>query len=281
MISVVIPCYNVEATLADQVDRLLPQVIERDAELVLVDNNSNDETPRLLERLSRSEHVVVNAATERQGAAYARNVGVEIASGDLLLFCDADDLVDEGWVATMADALKDSAVVTGQLETASLNTEVQRGGRSHSTDLSTFYGLFPLVHGGNMATTREAWKAIGPLDESMRSGEDIEWSLRAYVAGFDIAKLQDAVIHYRYRSSARDLWKQGLSYGTFRPEIARRAHALLGDRVSRLAGVKSWAWLLLHAPSILSAERRAQLAWVAGNRLGHVRGSFRSRFMLL
>lgn len=281
MISVVVPCYNAAETLNDQVERLLPQLDAHGGELVLIDNNSTDSTPQLLTELGALQNVVVDSATERQSAAHARNVGVRIATGDLLLFCDADDLVDEQWVANMTEALRTHEVVTGLLEIDELNTETQRRGRGQSAEPASFYGIFPLAHGGNMAVTRTAWDAIGPLDEHLVAGEDIEWSMRAHLAGYSVVRAADAIVHYRYRATAKALWKQGLAYGTFRPEVARRVHLSLGHRISRIAGVRSWAWLAVHAASIVNSERRAQLAWVAGNRLGHIRGSIRSRFMLI
>ncbi len=281
MISVVVPCFNAADTLTEQVERLLPQIIDQGGELILVDNNSTDSTPELLEDLGSSSYVVVESATEVQSAAHARNVGVGIAAGDLLLFCDADDLVDDDWVASMAAALETHAVVTGVLETRQFNSESQRKGRGQSNGPAMFYGLFPLAHAGNMAVTRNAWNVIGPLDEQLVAGEDLEWSMRAHLAGFTVERVADAVVHYRYRVSAKALWKQGLAYGTFRPEVARRVHLALGHRINRLAGAKSWAWLIANTRLIAHSEGRAQLAWVAGNRLGHVRGSLRSRFLLI
>lgn len=281
MISVVVPCYNAADTLGDQVERLLPQVVEHDAQLVLIDNNSTDSTPELLRELSASTNIVVHSANALQSAAHARNAGVQIAAGDLLLFCDADDLVDENWISQMSMALAEHDVVTGLLEIDELNTPSQRDGRGNSSEPASFYGVFPLAHGGNMAVTREAWDAIGPLDEHLVAGEDIEWSMRAHLAGYSIARAADAVVHYRYRATARALWKQGLAYGTFRPEVARRVHLSLGHRINRLAGARSWAWLIVNATSLMSREGRAQMAWVAGNRLGHIRGSIRSRFLLI
>ncbi len=281
MISVVVPCFNVADTLQVQVDRLLPQIIEHGGELVLIDNNSTDGTANMLRDLSRSPHIIVDSATERQSVAHARNAGVERASGDLLLFCDADDIVDDSWVEEMVTALEDHPVVTGHLETHSLNGNHQQQARGTSSGPATFYGIFLLAHGGNMGVRRSAWCEIGPLDETLASVEDMEWSMRAHLAGYNVAKAASAIIHYRYRSTPKALWSQGFAYGTFRPEVARRVHQHLGYRVGRLAGAKSWVWLFVHPLSWLSPNGRAQLAWVAGNRLGHLRGSLRSRFILL
>lgn len=279
--SVVMPCYNVADTLPEQLERILPQIDLTGAELVLVDNNSTDGTPEVLNALADRPNVVIGQALDGQSVAYARNAGVRLASSDRFLFCDADDLVDLRWVEQMSNGLDVHSVVTGRLDTHELNTATQREGRGDQSDAPTFYGLFPLAHGGNMGVTRAAWEQIGPLDESLGSVEDIEWSMRARATGHPIVRLSGAVIHYRYRQHASDLWRQGLVYGRYRPEIARRAHDRLGVRVERFAGARSWAWLAINARKIWDPKVRPQLAWVAGNRIGHVIGSIKARFIVL
>lgn len=279
--SIVMPCYNVAGTLEAQLDRLLPQIDLTGAELVLVDNNSTDTTPQILLDLADRPNVVLGSATEGQSVAYARNAGVQLANADRFLFCDADDLVDPNWVDTMTRGLEQNHIVTGRLDAGALNTETQQAGRGDVSQPATFFGLFPLVHGGNMGVTRDAWDAIGPLDESLGSVEDIEWSLRAKAVGHPVVRLPDAVIHYRYRERTADLWRQGLLYGRYRPEIARRAHDRLGVRLRRFAGLRSWLWLLANTIHVGQTDMRPQLAWVAGNRVGQVIGSVKSRFCFI
>lgn len=275
--SIVMPCYNVADTIEAQLDRLLPQIDLTGAELVLVDNNSTDDTLQILRDVADHPNVVIAIANDGQSVAYARNAGVAIAKADRFLFCDADDLVDPNWVDTMTRGLDVNDIVTGRLETAELNTQTQTTGRGNVSQPTTFYGLFPLVHGGNMGVTRKAWNDVGPLDESLGSVEDLEWSLRAKAVGRPIVRLSDAVIHYRYRQRTMDLWKQGLLYGRYRPEIARRTHERLGIRLGRFTGLRSWGWLALNAVRVGQPEVRPQLAWVAGNRIGQVIGSIKSR----
>ena len=279
--SIVMPCYNVADTIEIQLDQLLPQIDLTGAELVLVDNNSTDETPQILDALAQRENVTVTTATDGQSVAYARNVGVTLANSDRFLFCDADDVVDDSWVHTMTQGLDTHKVVTGRLDAVELNSQTQQAGRGDVSLPPTFYGLFPLAHGGNMGVTRDAWEAIGPLDESLGSVEDLEWSMRAMAVGQPIVRLSNAVIHYRYRERSIDLWRQGLVYGRYRPEIAKRVHGRLGLRVDRFVGARSWAWLAVNIFRIWQSDMRPQLAWVAGNRIGHVIGSVKSRFLVI
>ncbi len=283
--SIVIPCYNSADTLMAQLDRLLPQIADARAELVLVDNNSTDDTAKLIERIAERHDVTAVHATARQGASHARNIGVSVAKSDRLLFCDADDIVGDNWVRSLVDSLETHDVVTGSLDPTSINSPQVSGSRGHAGATAerpaTFYGLFPIAHGGNMGVTRRAWDEIGPLDETLAAIEDMEWSLRATIAGHTVAHAPDASVGYRYRTEARELWHQGLRYGQNRPAVARMAYEQLGTRPSRLSGARSWAWLTCNVGKVRSRSGRAQLAWVAGNRIGNLIGSARARFLVL
>jgi len=279
--SVAMPCHNVADTLRAQLDLIVPQVEAAGAELILLDNNSTDATSEIMAQASaESTHVVVAQAHDGTGVAYARNQCLAIARSDRFLFCDADDLVSEHWVAVMIDALDRNSVVTGSLEIASLNSELMAASRGGG-ECPSFYGIYNVAAGGNLGMHREVWEAVGPLDESLPSLEDQDWSLRAWLAGYRVAHVPDAVIHYRYRTGVRELWHQGWIYGRSRPPIGRRLRDATGERPSRLAGLKSWIWLVVHSAEIVRPAARDRLAWVAGNRLGQLRGCVDARFLLL
>lgn len=279
--SVVMPCYNVANTLTAQLERLLPQLEVADAELILIDNNSSDLTLDLAQAAAtHNDRIVVATATGGQGVAYARNAGVKLARSDKFLFCDADDLVVHSWVKQMSDALQHHEVTTGSLDVETLNDQAMVKSRGPARR-PMFYNLFPVAAGGNMGVQRAAWDKVGPLDEDLPSLEDMEWSLRASLAGCDIAWLPDARISYRYRTEARKLWSQGFAYGRSRPPIARKLFAETGQRPSIFEGFRSWVWLLVHLPQLVSPNRRAPVAWVAGNRLGQLLGSIESKFLVL
>jgi len=279
--SIVIPCFNVVDTLPLQLEKLLPQIERLGAELILVDNNSTDGTSRLLEDVSKRPDITISNATNVQSAAHARNVGVAAARTDRMLFCDADDVVGEGWVGAMIAALDTADIVTGSLDISTLNAPALSTSRGDGQTTASFYGLFPIAHGGNVACSRRAWNDVGPFDETLVAIEDMEWSLRATIAGHDIVHEPHAVVGYRYRTNPGELWRQGLRYGMNRPIVARMAFEALGRRPARWAGARSWAWLTCNIGRARTAAGRAQLAWVAGNRLGNLVGSINARFVVL
>ncbi|MBN2289594.1 MAG: glycosyltransferase family 2 protein [Candidatus Glassbacteria bacterium] len=87
-VSVIIPAYNRAAMLGDAVNSVLGQTFG-DFELIVVDDGSTDDTPRLLGGLAGR---VTALRTHRQGVAAARNHGAAAATGRYLAFLDSDDL---------------------------------------------------------------------------------------------------------------------------------------------------------------------------------------------
>jgi glycosyltransferase involved in cell wall biosynthesis len=85
-VSVVIPVYNGERTIARALDTVLAQKIP-DTQIVVVDDGSTDGTAAIASRTAS----VTLIRQERQGAAAARNAGMRAATGQYLAFLDADD----------------------------------------------------------------------------------------------------------------------------------------------------------------------------------------------
>jgi glycosyltransferase involved in cell wall biosynthesis len=105
-ISVVVCTYNRAALLREALRSLFAQKGENVSyEIVVIDNNSSDDTPSTVESLKAESPVPLRYVREsRQGNAYARNAGVEHAEGSIIAFLDDDCTADEHWVATIKSA---------------------------------------------------------------------------------------------------------------------------------------------------------------------------------
>jgi len=88
-------------------------------------------------------------------------------------------------------------------------------------------------------------------------------------------------VHYRYRDTARVLWRQGFAYGSHRPVIAKLLKDAGRPTPPKFAGWKSWIMLVAKLPSLATREGRATWLWLAGNRVGQVVGSLRHRVVML
>ncbi len=89
-VSVIIPYYNAAKTLKSAVESVMSQRM-MPLEVILVDNNSSDESPLVAKDLSTQYPIICLASEAMKGANYARNKGMRIAQGDWLQFLDADD----------------------------------------------------------------------------------------------------------------------------------------------------------------------------------------------
>lgn len=281
--SVIIPALNARSTIARQLEALGDQVESTGCEVVVVDNGSTDGTADFVKSLAETRPWLrMIQATELASPGYARNAGVSATATPELLFCDADDVVCFDWISHMLEALRTHQLCTGSLDHEALNdASLARSRGAGSDEAPTFYGLFPLLAAGNFGVRREAWDRIGGFDASFAACEDAELAFRAARCGIGIGYQPRASVKYQFQTEPRQLFRQGMRYGKGRVRVA----ALMRDAgctpPSRVAGLKSWAWLLLHLFDVFDQNHRPAFAWVAGNRIGHAVGSFTYRHLLL
>lgn len=96
-ISVIVPVYNTESYLRRCVDSILAQTFT-DFELILVDDGSPDDCPAICDAYAEKDRRVCVIHQDNQGAAAARNTGLDAASGKYITFCDSDDYVSPKWL---------------------------------------------------------------------------------------------------------------------------------------------------------------------------------------
>lgn len=103
-ISVILCAYNAEEFLADAVNSVLGQTFE-DLELIIVNDGSRDSTPAVASQFCQTDQRVRLVNIENGGLSNARNVGLGEATGDFIVFCDADDTVDREALDVMYDTV--------------------------------------------------------------------------------------------------------------------------------------------------------------------------------
>ena len=264
-------------TLGEQLDALAVQQADVGVEIIVVDNDSTDGTADAVRnRAERDPRIRLLTATAGRGAGYARNAGVDATDAEWIAFCDADDIVADGWLPAVVTALADHELVTGPLELDRLNPAwvVESRGRSFATAPTRFLGIFPTASSCNMALHRHRFAEVGGFDESFRFGQDAELSLRLWQAGVRVHFEPRAVVHYRYRPTMRALFGQSRRFGVVQPVLAERLRRA-GQPVPRCAGRRQWGWLARHLPLLRTRPGRARWVFVAGRQIGRLQGAWR------
>ncbi|MFJ9519106.1 glycosyltransferase family 2 protein [Kitasatospora sp. NPDC101801] len=107
--SVIVPVYQVEEYLTECLDSVLGQSCP-DFELIAVDDRSPDGCGALLDRAAaRDERIRVLHLAANVGLGRARNAGLEVATGDYVIFLDSDDTLTPGLLQAVAERLKATA----------------------------------------------------------------------------------------------------------------------------------------------------------------------------
>lgn len=108
-VSVIVPVYNVENYLGRCMESLLNQTL-KEIEIILVDDGSPDKCPQMCNEYVKQDCRVKVVHKANAGLGYARNSGIEVASGEYIAFVDSDDYVDKNAYQIMYDeALKVNA----------------------------------------------------------------------------------------------------------------------------------------------------------------------------
>ena len=88
------PIYNIETYLSRAIDSILTQTV-KDIEVILVNDGSNDSSGEICDNYSKIDHRVKVLHKENGGVSSARNRGLEIVTGDFIIFVDGDDWIEK------------------------------------------------------------------------------------------------------------------------------------------------------------------------------------------
>lgn len=214
--SVVIPVLDYRQSLRCCLDALADQRFARAAfELIVVDNGPDAGAD---ERVAELEKMLVDfpcgrALHEARSGPYAaRNLGLAVATADIIAFTDADCVPDSDWLATgigYLTAHPGAAAVAGSIEVF-----------TRSPRRRTAVELYELRHGfqqrkyvendgfgatANLFVRRTAFDRIGSFDPSLPSGGDRDWGTRLRDSGVPVSYEPTAVVRHPARTTLREL----------------------------------------------------------------------------
>ena len=197
-VSVVIPTYNRELSLPRTLETLLHQRADSVRfEILVVDNNSSDDTRRVVERFADCHPPVRYFFEPRQGVSHARNTGIAAAHAPLVAFIDDDVEADAAWVATIKRTFDDHPEIDcigGKVEArwaapppawltprhwGAVALQADKG----DTPYVDAEHASPCLITANFASRRTALEEVGGFSPDFPRSQDREIQLRLWDAG--------------------------------------------------------------------------------------------------
>jgi GT2 family glycosyltransferase len=219
--SIVIPVWNGASVIADCLDSVYAHAGDELLEVICVDNNSADESARLI--AERYPQVQLVRQPVNLGFAGGVNAGIEEARGRLLVLLNQDCIVHPGWLTALTRALQDhpefgiagctilnadgtlnhTGAVIGRPEAYGVHLEENGNGRPSRVEFVT---------GAAVAIRRQTWDAVGGFDEGFYPGyyEDSDYCYRARRKGIETTHVPEARVTHLF--SSRELEIDPVSY---------------------------------------------------------------------
>ena len=178
-LSVIIPAFNEADYLLstlDSIQHAYEQLRDRadvDVEVIVVDNNSTDDTAAIAEDMG-----AVVVCEPVQGIGRARNRGACVAEGNVLVFVDADVIVPTTALEAVHEAMSDPACVGGGVDVEYRPRRLVI--RLYLRCWRQLARLTGMVQGATQFCRRSAFESVGGYDENVWMGEDVNffWSLK-------------------------------------------------------------------------------------------------------
>lgn len=236
-LSILIVNYNTCQLTVDCLRSVFASETEYTYEVILIDNNSKDESVQTIRELFPQVKLIEN--TENSGFAKANNQGMEVAEGRYMLLLNSDTIIQQDTIETMVAFMDYNPIIGASgckivLPDGSLDKACKRGFPTPSASFYYAFGLSKLfpnkpefnryqlgylnpdveypvdcLVGAFMLVRRETIEQVGGLDETFfMYGEDIDWCYRIKQAGWGIHYYpRTTIIHYKGGSARRRPFK--------------------------------------------------------------------------
>lgn len=290
-LSVIIPCLNGALTIGALLEALRNQWWSKPWEIILADNGSTDETLDIVERYKNCmPNLRIVDASDRKGAAHARNVGAATSLGDALAFIDSDDEVAEGWVAAIGEALSRHDLVGSRFDVEKLNVHwiLKTRENPQACGIQTFADppYLPHVGGSGIGVKRALHEAIGGFDETWQFLEDTDYCWRLQLKGATIYFVHEAVVYCRFRNTLLGMYQQARNYAEFNVLLYKRYRPLGMPRISwryNVSGIISFIRIFSMVPLqiLRGKEGIGRFLLQIGWRMGKLKGSVKYRILVL
>lgn len=215
--SVLICTYNRPELLALALDALINRTLEKPDQVVVV-NGGDERSDILVRQYQNTPGIQVELVkTENKNLATSRNVGLPHCYGDIVAMTDDDAEVFPDWVSQMK-RIHQEHPEAGAVGGAVLGADSDKSLLSRISDVATFSSppqpaYVRTIAGVNVSYKHAALQAVGPQDETLFRGEDVDFNWRLKKLGYEIYYHPDIKVLHHHRPNLKQFVHQFYMYG--------------------------------------------------------------------
>lgn len=228
LFSIVVPYCNEE----DKLPALLKSIDELEfdkekTEVIFVSNNSSDKSDAIVEASGHR----IEYAKRLRSSYYARNIGISSASGEFVVFVDADCILDKSILNAFSNAIELNKGGGHKVYAGSIQPAVKKGslvetysaarGVLNQKSAATGWSYKPFAQTANAMFLRRDLISVHGFNENMTSGGDAElcWRLNSRY-GHNVVLCEEAIVYHQHRDTVEGFINQFMKYGRGRVQQA-------------------------------------------------------------
>jgi glycosyltransferase involved in cell wall biosynthesis len=245
-ISVVIPVYNGENTLEKCLDSIIDQNYSN-FEIIVINNNSTDKTPEIINRYGDKIHSFVET---KKGRAKARNLGVKKANGDLIAMIDSDCIAPNDWLESISEPIieNDEKIIMGGEESVYKNyysNNIQKANEK-IIEINREGNYIKHLDTKNIIFKKEIFEN-NEFDSKINNCEDFDFFIQIKDK-YKILYLPDVKVKHHHRIDRKQWVKTQISRGFETTKIYKKyknQEHIMFESFSLINWVKLPFWLLI------------------------------------
>ncbi len=238
LVSVCIAAYNAENYIEETLLCLLKQSYQN-IEIILVNDNSNDRTLKIAQKIALNFPALKIYSQPNAGAAAARNLAYKNCNGNYIIFFDADDLAEVNFIESQLKSFKNSgnedvAVVSkwGRFYHNNLNTYkedpeiIKKNMSFHEWVTNYWIKVGHMTPPGRVLLNRNTIEKAGLWDDNLSLNDDFDFFTRAFTYVKEIIYNDDTTFYYRsgiggLSQQKKDVKKQLSNYTSINKSIEK------------------------------------------------------------
>lgn len=211
-VSICITVFNEEKSISDLLESLVKQAKTAD-EIIIVDGGSSDKTLEIIRHFQK-KYKYIKLLTERCTRARGRNIGVDIASNEIIAITDGGCVADKNWLKNITKPFE-----TGKVDIVA-GFYCMIGKNNLQKAESVFLGVTPRKFNHNflpstrsMAFTKKAWEEVGGFPEGENnSAEDTDFNYKAVKLGLKYSRVKNATVEWGMPDTLMDYFNKIKAY---------------------------------------------------------------------